>query len=233
MEEGRGNPNHLSRGSQPPTDLPPELLNPETEASVDALVDTVRDLLKEETARDQSFNGRGVGLAGFVGIIVSLSTTVGRDALAASWGRPWRGIAVVLFALVLLSLVGTVIVVVRGVLMPREAATLALDEVQKYPLPEYVYAPKVFNQGKTLRGLIAALIIERARATSKAGGLRWGYRFLILGLSSIAIMGFLLGLHDAKLIGVRHAGKSRPAQSTPVGPGSRPGRGAAQPPARR
>ena len=68
-----------------------ELLDPKTEATVDALLETVRHLLEEENSRDQSFNTRGVGLAGFVGIVVSLSTTLGHDALAANWGAPWKG----------------------------------------------------------------------------------------------------------------------------------------------
>jgi hypothetical protein len=70
----------------------------------------------------------------------------------------------------------------------------------------------VMNQGSIMRGLIDALIIERSRAGSKATGLHWGYRLLLVGLACISILGFLLGLHDAKLIGVQHAGRTvRPA----------------------
>ncbi|HEY4812216.1 MAG TPA: hypothetical protein VIH71_14270 [Solirubrobacteraceae bacterium] len=191
---------------------PAQLLDPKTEATVDALLETVRHLLDEENSRDQSFNTRGVGLAGFVGIVVSLSTTLGHDALAADWGAPWKGIAVGLFAGALASLVGSVVVVVLRVLRPREAASLGIAEVEKYPLPEYIYAPKVMNQGSTMRGLIDALVIERSRAGSKATGLHWGYRLLLVGLACISILGFLLGLHDAKLIGVPHARRAiRPA----------------------
>jgi hypothetical protein len=121
---------------------PAQLLDPKTEATVDALLETVRHLLDEENSRDQSFNTRGVGLAGFVGIVVSLSTTLGHDALAADWGAPWKEIAVGLFAGALASLVGSVVVVVLRVLRPREAASLGIAEVEKYPLPEYIYAPR-------------------------------------------------------------------------------------------
>lgn len=187
---------------------PAELLDPKTEATVDALVETVRHLLEEENSRDQSFNTRGVGLAGFAGIVVSLSTTLGNDALTADWGAPWKGIAVGLFAGALASLVGSVVVVVTKVLRPRESASLGIAEVEKYPLPEYIYRPKVMNQGSVMRGLIDALVIERSRAGSKASGLHWGYRLLLVGLACISILGFLLGLHDAKLIGVPHAGRT-------------------------
>ena len=168
----------------------------------------MRHLLEEENSRDQSFNTRGVGLAGFVGIVVSLSATLGHEALAADWGAPWKGIAVGLFAGALMSLVSSAVVVLIGVLRPREAASLGIAEVEKYPLPEYIYAPKVMNQGTIMRGLIDALVIERSRAGSKATGLHWGYRLLIVGLVCISILGFLLGLHDAKLIGVPHAGRT-------------------------
>ncbi len=187
---------------------PAELLDPKTEATVDALLETVRHLLAEENSRDQSFNTRGVGLAGFVGIVVSLSTTLGHDALAANWGAPWKGIAVGLFAGALASLVGSVVVVVTKVLRPRESASLGIAEVEKYPLPEYIYRPKVMNQGSVMRGLIDALVIERSRAGPKATGLHWGYRLLLVGLACISILGFLLGLHDAKLIGVPRAGRT-------------------------
>lgn len=184
------------------------LLLPETEANVDALLEAVRLLLAEEDSRDQSFNTRGVGLAGFVGIVISLSATLGREALSASWGAPWKEIAVALFGVVLVSLIGSAVCVVRGVLQPREAASLSMGDVEKFALPEYVYRPKVINQGIIMRGLIDALAIERSRAGRKASGLRWGYRLLLGGLASISILGFLLGLHDAKLIGV-HGGQTK------------------------
>lgn len=194
----------MSRPDQPP----PELLKPETEANVEALLATVRDLLAEENLRDQSFNSRGVGLAGFVGIVISLSITVGNDALKAKWGHPWKGLAVGLFAAALAAFLASVAAVVIGVLRPKESASLGISEVEKYPLPEYVYRPKVINQGTIMRGLVDALVIERARANSKARGLRWGYRLLIVGLVLISTLGFIVGLHDAKLIGVAHARRS-------------------------
>jgi hypothetical protein len=187
---------------------PAKLLEPQTEAAVDALLTTVRHLLDEENARDQSFVTRGVGLAGFVGIVISLSTGLGHDALAAGWGEPWKGVALALYAGALASLVGSVVVVVRTVLRPQEAASLGIAEVEKYPLPEYVYAPKVMNQGRTMRGLIDALVIERSRAGSKANGLHWSYRLLLVGLACISILGFLVGLHDANMIGGHHAGRA-------------------------
>lgn len=188
-------------GGPPPGQQSDPLLSEETKENVDALLETVRDLLKAEEARDQSFNARGVGLAGFVGIIVSLSTTVGRDALSANLAAPWEGIAVALFGAALIFLLSTVIMVVEGVLRPRESAHLGYEDVERYALPEYVFRPKVLNQGSTMRGLIDVLAIERRRATAKSQWLHRGYRSLLLGLACIATLGFILALHDAELMG--------------------------------
>ncbi len=46
-----------------------------------------------------------------------------------------------------------------------------MAEVKKYPLPEYIYAPKVMNQGRIMRGLIDALVIE-SRCARGLGGHR-------------------------------------------------------------
>jgi hypothetical protein len=54
---GSGGPTAGLAVAAPPP--PPELLDPKTEATVDALLETVRHLLEEENSRDQSFNTRG------------------------------------------------------------------------------------------------------------------------------------------------------------------------------
>lgn len=191
----------MSAQASNPPERDPRLDDEETEKVVDALVDTVRALLDEENARDQSFNVRGIGLAALVGIIGSLTISLGRDALQAPWGSPWKSIAVGLFAAALVALVAAAVCVLVRVLHPRESATLAISEVERYQFPDYVFERKVMNQGKTLRGLIEALAIERDRINHKSRGLQTAYWLLIVGLTAIAIQGFLLGLHDAKLIG--------------------------------
>jgi hypothetical protein len=174
--------------------------DPDVVKNVDVMVDTVRGLLGAEESRDQSFNGRGVGLAGFVGIIVSLTTTLGRDALKEDLVPGWKVVCLTLFGSALVLLLMTVVVVVRGVLAPRETAHLAYDEVAEYPLPKNVYQPKVMTQGRTLRGLVEVLGVERARGARKARSLHVAYGTLIASLVCIAALGFILGLSDAKVI---------------------------------
>jgi hypothetical protein len=60
--------------SRPPSELQDD--------TVDALVDTVRELLTSEDGRTQSLLGRGSGLAGFAGLIVSLSGLIAREVVA-------------------------------------------------------------------------------------------------------------------------------------------------------
>ncbi len=168
----------------------------ETAENVEALLETVRQLLEAEESRDQSFNTRGVGLAGFAGIIVSLSTTLGRDALQADLASGWQWLTIGLFGGALLLLLATIAVVVVGVLFPKETAQLSYAQVSRYPEPEAVYQHRVMTQGRALRGLVEVLGVERQRGDRKVKSLRWSYRLLMSGLACIASLGFIIGLAD-------------------------------------
>jgi hypothetical protein len=172
----------------------------ETAENVEAMVESVRHLLAAEESRDQSFIGRGVGLAGFLGIIISLSTSLGRDLLQGDLPQGWTVTSMVLFGGGLVLLLLAVAFVVGGVLLPRDAAHLAYSEVARYPMPDQVYQHRVMTQGKILRGLVDVLRIERERGDRKAKGLRWGYRLMIGGLLCIAALGTILGLHEGGVI---------------------------------
>lgn len=187
---------------QPSGELFPDqrLANEDVADNVDALLETVRSLLAREESRDQSFNARGVGLAGFVGIIVSLTTSVGRDALSEPLATGWTIACTVLFGLALCLLIATVVIVIRGVLMPRETAHLSYAQVARYQQPSDLYQARVMTQGRTLRGLIEVLGIERSRGNAKAEALHLSYVTLVGGLVCIAALGFILALSDAKVI---------------------------------
>jgi hypothetical protein len=176
------------------------LADPATPEKVGVLLETVRSLLAEENEREQSLNTRGVGFAGFVAIVLPLTTTLGYTALSSDWGTPWKGIAVGLYALALLALLASVILVVHAVLRPQTASSLALGEVQRYPTTEYLEQSRLEIEGAIMRGLIDTLGTARKLGQRKARGLRHGCELLLIGLSCIATLGFLLGLHDARLI---------------------------------
>jgi hypothetical protein len=172
----------------------------ETAENVEAMVESVRHLLAAEESRDQSFIGRGVGLAGFLGIIISLSTSVGRDLFQGDLPECWTVASMVLFGGGLILLLLAVALVVGGVLLPKDGAHLAYSEVAQYPMPDSVYQHRVMTQGKILRGLVDVLRIERERGDRKAKGLRRGYRLMIGGLLCIAALGTILGLHEGGVI---------------------------------
>jgi hypothetical protein len=173
----------------------------DTTEKIGVLLETVRSLLAEENEREQSLNTRGIGFAGFVAIVLSLTTTLGHTTLSSDWGTPWKSIAVGLYALALLALLASVILVVHTVLRPRKASSLAIGEVQRYPTADYLEQSRLEIEGSIMRGLIDTLGTARELGQRKARGLRRGCELLLVGLSCIATLGFLLGLHDARLIG--------------------------------
>jgi len=71
-------------GDQP--DIPE--INEET---VETLVENVREMLKDEDAREQGFNVRAGGLAGFLGLTVSAAIAVAKVGL----DTPLSGVAIV------------------------------------------------------------------------------------------------------------------------------------------
>lgn len=169
--------------------------------TVEALVDTVRALLRDEDAREQSVTGRAVGLSGFSGLVLSLAGLVSAaSSTSATLCRPWKGTFAALLVISLVALLGTVFTAIFGVLRPKEFATIAMSEVERYPLLEYVTRPRVMVQGTTLRGLIDALVTERHKNSAKADALERAYLFLVVGLVGVSALAFILGFHAAHLI---------------------------------
>jgi hypothetical protein len=185
-------------GSGPPLASTPATIQADT---VEALVDTVRSLLRDEDAREQSITGRAVGLSGFSGLILSLAgpvsaSSVRTETLAVSW----RYAVTTLLVASLAALLVTILTAIFGVLRPREFATIAMSEVARYPLPEYVERPRVMVQGTTLRGLVDALATERHKNSRKANALGLAYLSLAAGLTGVSALAGILGFHSAGLI---------------------------------
>jgi hypothetical protein len=141
---------------------------------------------------------RAGGLAGFAGLIVSVSGILGREIFRHEWSSQLgRFIALITFAAAVVGLFGTVATAVFGVLWPRSFDTISMEEIRRYPYPEFVYERKVMIQGRTLRGLIEALASERDRNSRKAVALKWAYALLVVALALVAISAFTLGIDEA------------------------------------
>jgi hypothetical protein len=165
--------------------------------TVDALMETVRDFLHAEDSRGQSLIGRGSGLAGFAGLIVSLSGLIARDLFDRSSSGTASSVAGVVLVVALIALVGTIAVVVFGLLWPRSYDTIAMEEIERYPLQEFVFERRAMVQGRTMRGLIEALASERSRNAAKAKALKLAYLLLGAGLALVALSASILILSEA------------------------------------
>ena len=73
-------------------------IQPET---VEVLLATVKGLVDAENTRSESFNSRGSGVAGFAGIVVSVSAAAGPKVLSKDVGDAVRWVAAALLAVAL------------------------------------------------------------------------------------------------------------------------------------
>lgn len=165
----------------------PPLIVDETVAE---LLSAVQALVKEESDRANSLNGRASGLTGFVGVILSIAAAAGA-AIGGSttqnldhWARIVVGVLVVL---ALLALVAAVVAVVWKVLLPTQGFTIKTSEVKGWPAPPFIGEPLVMTQGYLLRGYVKTLERDRERHAAKAKWLGRSYKFLCAGIVIVAL----------------------------------------------
>jgi len=164
------------------------------------MLDVLWRLLDEERQRDQSSIARAVGVVGFAGLVLSLSNTVARPALRAPLAE-WADILTfVLFVGATLLLAAAIAVALFGVLQPRASIALGSAEIASFDKPTFVFADVAMAQGRVMRGLVSALLRQRARNSKKARALRWSYGLLAGGFVAIALLGFTLALVDAGVL---------------------------------
>lgn len=156
------------------------------------LRDAVRDLLRDEDARAQSLNARASGLTGFVGVILSVAAAAGALGTRGAAAGLHQAVSVTVALLVagaLACLVAAVVMVVAKVLLPSPGITIATEEVERYPLPEFITQEAVMVRGYLMRGLISALKRERDRNEQKARWLKTSYLTVCTGLIFVALAG--------------------------------------------
>lgn len=169
---------------------PPEI----KDETVDALADAVRDFLNSEDRREQSFNTRAGGLAGFVGIIVSITTAAGKVALDEDPSCVATVAGAVAFAVAIGALLASLIIAITKILIPQESAAISVSTIERYPTWEYIAKDKTMVRGEILRGLITALAKDRQRNSSKAIWLRRAYKALLVGVAALAAFGGILAI---------------------------------------
>jgi hypothetical protein len=176
-------------------DRPPPGVNPRT---VETLLAEVREQLKAEDAREQSFNTRAGGLAGFVGIIVAVTTGAGQLALDASPSCAAAILAGLAFGVTMLALLAALAIAIIKVLIPQESAAISIRRIESYPTWSYISRDEVMVQGEIMRGWIAALAKDRQRNSSKAKWLRRAYASLLVGVAGLVVFGGILGIDAAR-----------------------------------
>jgi hypothetical protein len=174
-----------------PRDEAPEA--PEIKAdTVDALFEAVRDSLNAEDTREQSFNTRAGGLAGFVGVIVSITTAAGKIALDEDPSRVATVASAIAFAVAIIALLTSLIIAITKILIPQESAAISMSTVERYPTWEYIATDKTMVRGEILRGSITALAKDRQRNSSKATWLRRAYKALLVAVAALTAFGGIL-----------------------------------------
>ena len=162
--------------------------------TVEALVESVREMIKAEDVREQGFNVRAGGLAGFLGLTVSAAIAVAKVGLDTPLSCVATAFAAISLAVAFGALLTSLALAVVKVLLPQESAAIAMSTIEKYPTWEYISQPRVMVQGETLHGLIGALAKDRERNSAKATWLRRAYVALLVGIASLIVFAGILGI---------------------------------------
>lgn len=153
--------------------------------TVEELRDTVGDLLTREAGRAQSLDARSTWLAGFCGVVMSLSANIGLTILKGVSGGA-RSLVLILHVLSVALLLAAALLALSA-LLPRASVILSIREVERYPLPEFFRQAKYLVQGRALRGFIESLRHDRAIGDRKARRFRGAVAVLSAGLICVAL----------------------------------------------
>jgi hypothetical protein len=161
------------------------------------LLNAIRDLIKEETDRGASLNTRGVAVVGFAGVIVSVSGAVAKSILDVDISGTQRHLALVLFSLALLAVIGATLIALLGVLRVRDVESFSLQGeggVKHWCSPEFSNQTPADMKTWLLDGWIRILEQRRGQNDGKANWLRVAFFVLaagaLFGAASSAIIGW-------------------------------------------
>jgi hypothetical protein len=168
--------------------------------SVAALVETLRKFLDVEDAHEQSVNTRAGGVVVFGGVVLSLVVSIARTILGKDLPDGWDEATLVLFVMAIVSLLTAVTLTLFYVLVPRQSASIAMDEIKRYGELETLRQPPIEINGVLLEGLIRLLAIDRERVSRKTTWLARAYRALVLGLFAVAALGLILAAEESGVL---------------------------------
>jgi hypothetical protein len=134
---------------------------------------------------------RATGVAGLIGLIVSVSGLAARLPISDLHGDT-RDIAGALFAAAATVLLGAIAMVVLGVLKPSAGKTTAMSEIRSYPNWAWITKRSLEVEGHLMRGAVESLGVERERNERKARWLFAAYICLMIGVGCLAADALIL-----------------------------------------
>jgi hypothetical protein len=174
--------------------------SPPDDDTVEAIVETLRKFLDTEDSREQSVNTRGGGVVVFGGIILSLLASLGQTVLAKNLPDGWDEATMVLFALAVVGLLSAVTLTLFFVLIPRQSASIAMEEIERYGEIEVLAQPRIEVQGVLMEGLIRLLAIDRERVSRKTTWLARAYGGLVVALFAVGALGLILAAEESGVL---------------------------------
>lgn len=163
------------------------------EATVGELRDAVRAILDDEQDRGDSLNSRASGLAGFIGVILSVAAAAGATLGGSDAGdelESWVRVGVAgSLAVALAALVAAVILVVWKVLRPQPLLAVSTDDTDRYTQQPFVSYQPVQVHGYLVDAYAQALKAERSCNDGKARWLNRVYVLVCVALALVALAG--------------------------------------------
>lgn len=105
-----------------------------------------------------------------------------------------------LFGVAVVALLFSVTATLFYVLIPRQAASIAMEEIETYGSIETLSQPRIQVQGVLLEGLTRLLAIDRERVSRKTAWLARAYAGLVVALFAVGALGLILGAQESGLL---------------------------------
>lgn len=136
----------------------------------------------------------------FGGVILSLLASLGRTVLVENLPNGWDEATLALFGVAVVALLFSVTTTLFWVLIPRQSASIAMEEIENYGSIETLGQPRIQVQGVLLEGLIRLLAIDRERVSRKTTWLARSYAGLVVALFAVGALGLILGAQESGLL---------------------------------
>jgi hypothetical protein len=169
--------------------------NPE---GVAALLAIATDAVEDERERGRALDTKCASLAGFTGLILSITAALTPALVDHKLGTVGKPLAETTFGLAILFLLAAVLLAIEGVLMPQKYRSMGTAQVANFSLPNIQAQEAVWVHRSMLGALSAILAQDRPVNNCKAKLTKWVGRCLAIGFIAVSV--------DAVIIAIRQFG---------------------------